>query len=315
MRINILIVVFALVAINITAQNTIPTTTVSGCLKVTDTLNVTNGIKSLSSITAYGDMVASGEMVAKDTMRAEKDVVVDGNVKVAGDILVNGEANINKLVTREILLNQAPPLQINPCLKIMLAQPTADGKDKLFAADATLVGQIEASLDLNPCPEPPVVPFVWQTYGNHVNSNNRWIGTIENFDFNIRTNSVQRITVKNNGQVLFGAQAIKPNHAHANSNFQFDGKIGCKELVVVDPTKWADFVFDKSYQLMPLKDVENYYLLHKHLPSVPSEKEVKENGINTAEMDAILLQKIEELTLYIVEQQKQIEALKQQIKK
>lgn len=51
------------------------------------------------------------------------------------------------------------------------------------------------------------------------------------------------------------------------------------------------------------------------MPSVPSEREVKERGINTADMDAVLLQKIEELTLYIVQQQKEIEALKKEIKK
>ena len=66
---------------------------------------------------------------------------------------------------------------------------------------------------------------------------------------------------------------------------------------------------------MPLTEVEKYINENKHLPSVPSEKEVKENGINTAEMDAILLQKIEELTLYIMQQQKDIDALKKEIKK
>ncbi len=66
---------------------------------------------------------------------------------------------------------------------------------------------------------------------------------------------------------------------------------------------------------MPLTDVETYYKNNHHLPSVPSEAEVKQNGINTAEMDALLIQKIEELTLYIVQQQKEIEALKKEIKK
>ena len=76
-----------------------------------------------------------------------------------------------------------------------------------------------------------------------------------------------------------------------------------------------DFVFDTNYKLLPLAEVEYFYNTNKHLPSVPSEQEVKTNGINTAEMDAILLQKIEELTLYIVQQQKEIDALKKEIKK
>ncbi len=64
---------------------------------------------------------------------------------------------------------------------------------------------------------------------------------------------------------------------------------------------------------MPLTDVENYYNKNHHLPSVPTEADVKQNGINTAQMDATLLQKIEELTLYLVQQQKEINALKKQV--
>mgnify|MGYP000894720769 CR=1 FL=1 len=87
------------------------------------------------------------------------------------------------------------------------------------------------------------------------------------------------------------------------------------ELVVVDPSKWSDFVFDNNYKLMPLNELENYYRSNKHLPDVPAEQEVMKNGINTAEMDAILLQKIEELTLYIVKLNKEIELLKQKNQK
>lgn len=53
--------------------------------------------------------------------------------------------------------------------------------------------------------------------------------------------------------------------------------------------KWADFVFAKTYKLLPLKEVEEFYLKNQHLPSTPSEKEIKANEINTAEMDALLL--------------------------
>lgn len=140
-------------------------------------------------------------------------------------------------------------------------------------------------------------------------------GTTDNSDLPLITNNQTQVTIAKNGNVYFGTKKIQVNHVHANSPYQFDGKIACKELVVVDPTKWSDFVFDKTYKLLPLNEVETFYLKNKHLPSVPSETEVKENGINTTEMDALLLQKIEELTLYIVQQQKDIEELKKQIKK
>lgn len=73
---------------------------------------------------------------------------------------------------------------------------------------------------------------------------------------------------------------------------------------------WYDHVFSSSYKLQSLSDVENYIKLNKHLPDIPSETEVKQNGFNMAAMDGLLLKKIEELTLYVIQQQKEIEMLK-----
>ncbi|MES2797385.1 MAG: hypothetical protein V4683_15545 [Bacteroidota bacterium] len=78
---------------------------------------------------------------------------------------------------------------------------------------------------------------------------------------------------------------------------------------------WADFVFDKSYKLKTLNEVEKYILKNKHLPDIPSSKEVNEKGIDLAETQALLLQKIEELTLYMIKQNKEIGKLKTKIRK
>lgn len=72
---------------------------------------------------------------------------------------------------------------------------------------------------------------------------------------------------------------------------------------------WADYVFAKDYELKPLSEVEAYITKNGHLPNVPSAAEVKEDGINVADMARIQQEKIEELTLYIIEQNKRIEAL------
>lgn len=72
---------------------------------------------------------------------------------------------------------------------------------------------------------------------------------------------------------------------------------------------WPDYVFSKEYSLPDLNDLEAYVKENNHLPNVPSEKEVMENGVNIGQMNAILLQKIEELTLYLIEQQKTINEL------
>ena len=131
-------------------------------------------------------------------------------------------------------------------------------------------------------------------------------------DLSATTASQERITFYADGRAYFGTKRIQSSHIHANSDFQFWGKVACKELVVVDPTKWADFVFDSSYKLTPLSEVEAFYKTNHHLKDVPSESEVKENGINAAEMDATLLQKIEELTLYMVELNKKVNTLQKE---
>lgn len=65
---------------------------------------------------------------------------------------------------------------------------------------------------------------------------------------------------------------------------------------------------------MPLKELEQYILQNKHLPDVPNQDEISKNGIDVYEMNAVLLKKVEELTLYVIEQQKQIEQLENKIK-
>ena len=77
---------------------------------------------------------------------------------------------------------------------------------------------------------------------------------------------------------------------------------------------WADYVFADDYKLLPLEEVESFIEENGHLPNVPSAEEVKSNGIELAEMAKIQQEKIEELTLYLIEQKKEIETLKTQMK-
>jgi hypothetical protein len=75
---------------------------------------------------------------------------------------------------------------------------------------------------------------------------------------------------------------------------------------------WPDFVFKPTYQLPALSDIKTYIDKNHHLPDVPTAAEVEKNGINLGEMNKVLLQKVEELTLYLLEKDKQIKALEQQ---
>ncbi|MCV2486487.1 MULTISPECIES: hypothetical protein [Flavobacterium] len=92
-----------------------------------------------------------------------------------------------------------------------------------------------------------------------------------------------------------------------------NGTIHSKE-VKVDMTGWSDFVFKNGYELPTLAEVEKHIAEKGHLENIPSEEEVLKNGISLGEMNSKLLQKIEELTLYVIEQNKAIEELKKEVK-
>lgn len=90
------------------------------------------------------------------------------------------------------------------------------------------------------------------------------------------------------------------------------GKIRAEEIKVY--TTWADYVFNADYKLPTLKEVESFINKNGHLQNVPSAKEVAENGVQLGEMSKIQQEKIEELTLYLIKQNKEIEELKAQVK-
>ncbi len=120
--------------------------------------------------------------------------------------------------------------------------------------------------------------------------------------------------IKNNGATYIGVEKVSSG-PHTDAMLTVGGKVACKEVRVFNNTSgyWADFVFDKEYKLMPLIDVEKYYKNNNHLPNIPTAQQIMEHGNDLAKTDALLLQKIEELTIYLVQQQKEIEALKNQI--
>ncbi|ROH97743.1 hypothetical protein [Chryseobacterium daecheongense] len=122
--------------------------------------------------------------------------------------------------------------------------------------------------------------------------------------------------IGNNGTIGIGA-FINPlpsdGIASDGNKYKLFVKDGIKtEKVKVDVSSangWADYVFEKDYKLMPLKDLEKYIKGNGHLPEVPTTEEAIKNGIELKEMNILLLKKVEELTLYVIEQQKRIDAL------
>jgi hypothetical protein len=99
---------------------------------------------------------------------------------------------------------------------------------------------------------------------------------------------------------------------HVVGNVKVDGVIRASDILV-STNVWADKVFDPGYKLMSLTDVANYIHENRHLPDVPSEAEVLEKGINVAKMQTIHMQKIEELTLYVIRLQEHIDQIQNEL--
>ncbi|MGD9159115.1 MAG: hypothetical protein PVG39_11960 [Desulfobacteraceae bacterium] len=91
-----------------------------------------------------------------------------------------------------------------------------------------------------------------------------------------------------------------------------EGKIGAREVVVTQAA-WADFVFEDNYNLSTLTQVESFIKKNKHLPDIPSAKQVEEEGLSMAEMMKKQMQKIEELTLYVIELKKENDEIKKEL--
>jgi hypothetical protein len=111
----------------------------------------------------------------------------------------------------------------------------------------------------------------------------------------------------NSGSVGIGVQDTRGHKFAVNGSAIFT-------KVVVKTYPWPDYVFHANYRLRPLSEVEQYIQQYHHLPEVPTAEEIEKNGVDVGDNQATLLKKIEELTLYMIEQQKQLKEMNQQIK-
>jgi hypothetical protein len=122
----------------------------------------------------------------------------------------------------------------------------------------------------------------------------------------------------NEDNVIFKVQAngqVGINTTTMANGFSLSvaGKIMTEGISCKLKANWPDYVLGKNYQLMPVQKVDEYISLNGHLPGVPSEKDLKEDGLDLANMQAIHMQKIEELTLYTIQQEKELAKQQQEI--
>lgn len=130
---------------------------------------------------------------------------------------------------------------------------------------------------------------------------------INNNVFSVNSYGKNYLLIKGNGSVGIGTQDTKGYKLAVNGSAIFT------KVKVEAYSGWPDYVFEHNYKLPTLTDVEKYILEHKHLPEIPSAAIVEKEGQDLGEMNKKLLQKIEELTLYIIEQNKNYQKLREEM--
>lgn len=151
--------------------------------------------------------------------------------------------------------------------------------------------------------------YFWSTSGNiATGADTSFIGTVDTNRLAFRTNNVERLTILKDGSIGIGTKNTYGYLLAVNGNAIFS------KIRIKTAGTWPDYVFRKGYHLPGRKELENYLAQNKHLPGIAPESEVNREGFDIGDHQAALLRKVEELTLYLIEDYKKLEAQKQQLK-
>lgn len=167
---------------------------------------------------------------------------------------------------------------------------------------------------INECPE----NCYWTLQGNEIVTG-KFLGTTNEQPLILKTNNEEQMRINGarneQGQIETapGSIVIKKS-LKIEDNLIVENKICTKEVIVqTDPCTWPDYVFDNVYSLLPLNKLEQIIKDNKSLPGIPNAQEMNKSGHNIGELQIELLKKIEELTLYVIELDKQNQKLKKEI--
>src|SRR5258708_37223750 len=146
----------------------------------------------------------------------------------------------------------------------------------------------------------------WSLSGNTaVNPATTFLGTTDNSPITFRTGNAEQMRIDGTtGNVGIGT-------TQPQSKLAVKGTVTAQKIVVTQ-SGWADYVFEPAYKLMPLKDLEKFVGEHGHLPEVPTTEEIASYGKDLGEDQALLCKELDEMTLYLIQQNKELEELKQE---
>jgi hypothetical protein len=285
--------------------------------------------------TSDGHIIISNyNLVSDDLLSITGNTKINGNVDIAGilklstfnlsapalvQVGVNGELSHSPIPTPASLNYWNKPSasnEINYLGKVTVNEsPLLSGETfhvigrSLFDGNVNLNGTIKVPSFINTTDELVKVDANKDLSSISYNDVNYWKKTASsiiqgNVDINYTAGSV--------------GIGLDPHLVATNPKYKLlvEGTIGAREIIVKAPnTNWPDYVFTADYKLLQFAQLEKYIANNKHLPDMPSASEIEANGQSLSEIQRLQQQKIEELYLYVLQQQKEIEALKKLLNK
>jgi hypothetical protein len=204
--------------------------------------------------------------------------------------------------------NGPATLFVNGTTKIQTVENSSTDPDKVlvYSSDGILRYMTKAQLGIGSSSSSS---SSWSLAGNTSTSANDFIGTASgnNQPIVFKANGLEAMRITADGKIGIGTTEVN------DGNYKLYVGLGIRtRKLKVDQASWADYVFDFNYKLPTLKEVEAYINQNKHLPDVPSQKEVQQNGLDVGDNQAVLLKKIEELTLYLIDINKKVDKLSEE---
>jgi hypothetical protein len=304
------------------------------------------------SLVVNNRVYAKEKLIVDQEAKFKQDIKVLGTARLIGDLVIDGVAKFNGNVKMEGMPNgQLKTVEMRDFIVALYAKDCGDpmpvsnpiwanGLNKIYTSYCSPI-----NVGINTTAPQFELDVVGMSYSDKIKTGNR--NAIENAVVNVfdatnsrdlmqlglhstSTGSISdvRFLVRHNGSVFIrcsdanNALEIRNGNgkaivAYSNTGTKIlqvenNGLLRTREIRI-DAATWADFVFDKNYELPKLKDVAKYIEKNQHLPGIPSSNEIKENGINVGEMQTLQMQKIEELTLYMIEMDKKMDAMQSEI--